>query len=397
MSKRKNFVFTIYNVNEDESDKLKELYNEGFAKYLTFTHELGKKDDNPHIQGYISLNYSINFLALKNKINKVLQKDVNPHIEEAKDTAYKNYEYITKELIEKPNIKHVILGNKPLPPRKGKDKDKFDYYGELLRNGEITIKEIKEQDPLHYTKREQYYLSLISLLKKQSIQQPTFNVWFFGKDSLGKEKTAYNIAKVLGLEVYDISIDNNYFSNYEGQDCSIWANYEPNKITINGLVKHLNENGTTLNTKGNKLWFNPKIQIFTSVLSIDQLLKIRNEKDKQKISERRSEIERIKTKIRYHVEYIYENPELEEIKQNADTFISNEDLPIIIPSEELRNEVINEVTHEFLRVYKYFLLKNDLEDMVNSIPVLKDLEPLEYKTLVPMSNRGKIVFKSNIS
>ena len=69
MAKKNNFTFTIYNVNEEESEKLKKLYDSGYAKYLTFTHELGTKENNPDIQGFVCIKHAITFLTLKNKIS----------------------------------------------------------------------------------------------------------------------------------------------------------------------------------------------------------------------------------------------------------------------------------------------------------------------------------------
>lgn len=89
--KKKCFTFTAYGINEDESDKLETLVTEdNWAKTIFFTHELGSEGDNPHVQGYIVCHNANSFNTVKNKINGVFNREINPHIEEAKGTSYQN-------------------------------------------------------------------------------------------------------------------------------------------------------------------------------------------------------------------------------------------------------------------------------------------------------------------
>lgn len=202
--KARNFCFTVYNIDEQESDNFGRLVEDGFCKSLFFTHELGESKDNPHIQGFLTCLVPNRLLNVKTKINALFpEKDPNPHIEIAKGTSYQNYVYITKELKENPNLKHMIFGDIPLPPGKKRDDNKFESYVDLLEKGEITLKQIEEQDLAHFVRHEAHYLSVRSKIVRRAARPPTFVAWFSGTTGTGKSYTAKQIAKRLGFEVYE--------------------------------------------------------------------------------------------------------------------------------------------------------------------------------------------------
>lgn len=375
MSKVRNFVFTIYNVNEEESEKLKQLYDSGYAKYLTFTHELGKNQDNPHIQGYIVLNNPVTYITVKNKINKILEKKVNPHVEEAIKNADENYEYITKELKENPNLKHIQLGDKPLVQGKKRDDVKFENYIEQIKEGSITIKEIRDSDMSHYLKHEKYYLEAVSYYSEKGIRPPTFIAWFTGNQGLGKSTTAKKIADKLKFDIYNMNVDNGFFNTYNGEECSIWEDYEFGKITFTKLCSLLKPSGEKINIKNGKVWFNPRIQIYTSI-NINDVLKEEDISNNLILQRRREKLMNLKRKINYMCDFTYEYPETK-------------------PSNDLIDDISEKVSKAFISYYKQHLIDTGYQEYLDLLPELKDVEPMYLEPLIPINNKGKIYVIDN--
>lgn len=373
--KARNFCFTLYNINEQESDNLEKLVNDGFCKTLFYTHELGELKDNPHIQGFLSCDNMNRLLNVKSKINSLFKdKDPNPHIEIAKGTAYQNYVYITKELKDNPNLKHVIFGNIPLPPGKKRDDNKFESYVDLLENGEITLKQIEEQDLAHFIRHEAHYLAVRSKLVRRGVRPPTFVAWFSGTTGTGKTYTAKEIAKRLGFEVYEAGCDNGFFNAYNGEECSIWDDYRSGPITFSSLLKITDRDGTMINIKGGKVFFAPKIQIFTSPEGIESA---KTHEMKSGFTTLDNKFEQLKRRVSYTANF--QNSKLNTI-------------PVF--SEVKRASLI--IQNNFLSVYKQFLIEEGFESFIPLINGLDKVVPKKVKRLINKDENCKISVNDNI-
>jgi hypothetical protein len=372
----RNFTFTLYNISEEESDKLEELVNNRFCKSLIYTHELGENGNNHHIQGYL-ITYTPNRISsIKNKINNLFTNNPNPHIEKARGSSIDNLRYITKELTIRPNAKHRVYGEPILPIGKKRDDNKFESYVDLLEKGEIKIKEIEEKDRAHFIRHENYYTSLISSLAKVANKPPTFVAWFSGSTGTGKSYTARQIAKTLGYDIYEAGVENNFFNRYEQQDCSIWDDYRSGPITFNQLLNITDKYGCMINIKGTKVFFNPRIQIFTSPLGIDSA----KTKDMINSTTLDSKFEQLQRRVKYTAKFFHD----QEGKS-------------VIPSFNKVQEISNLVEKEFLAVFKRHLIDTNFEQYAQAHEVLRAITPINFKPLVEISTTCTLKFISNVS
>lgn len=374
--KSRHFTFTLYNIDESESDVLKTLVDDGFCKMIMFTHELGEDKANPHIQGYLSCNAPNRLLNVKNKINELFsEKEPNPHIEIARGSYTQNFEYITKELKENPHFKHVLYGEIPLPPGKKRDDTKFESYVELLEKGEITLKEIEERDLAHYVRHEAHYLNVASKLVKKGVRPPTFVAWFSGTTGTGKSYTAKQIAKRLGFEVYEAGCDNGFFNTYNGEECSLWDDYRSGPITFSTLLKVTDREGCTINIKGGKVFFSPKIQIFTSPEGIDSA---KTNEMKMGCVGLDNKFEQLKRRVSYTADF---------------TTSSKKGIPVFSKVKE--SSLI--VQERFLGAYKQFLIDEGYEQFIPLLKPLDNVTPLRTKKLVEKYDDIDISIKDNVN
>lgn len=367
IKKSRNFCFTMYKISEDQSDKLGKLVEDAFARTLFFTHEMGSKDENPHIQGFISCHVPNSLTNVKNKLNSVFDEPPNPHVEIARGTAYENFIYCTKELKENPYLKHVVFGEGPLPPGKKRDDSKFESYVALLAKGEIKLSKIMDDDIAHYVRHENLYLSVNSKLRRKALSPPTFVAWFSGTSGAGKSYTANKIAEELGFDVYEAGCDNEFFNPYQGEDCSIWDDYRSTQLRFAQLLKITDRAGTMINVKGTKVFFNPKIQIFTSPDGIESA-RTSDMKNNKMLDNMFSQLER---RISLTAKFVSSDttglPEFETVKESSRIVIE-----------------------KFKSVYKQHLIDSGFENYIDLIPALKDVVPTPSKRLIPYRKDIKI-------
>lgn len=360
-SKSRNYVFTIFNVGEDESDVLGRLYEEGFCNNIFFTHELGENKKTPHIQGFLSCSSSRKLLTVKNKINGLFKNAPNPHVEKANGSAYQNYVYITKELKENPLLKHRIYGNRPLPPGKKRDDSKFESYVNLLEKGEIRLRDIEREDLAHYQRHESFYLGVYSKLMRRGIKPPMFVSWFSGPSGSGKSFTAEAIAEALNFDIYEVTCDNGFFGNYGGEELALWNDYRAGCVSFHTLLRITDRKGSMINVKGSKVFFCPRIQIFTSPDGIESVKTYEMEYMNSRTRRLDYKFQQLLRRVSYVVDFKLSNddsvPTFKEVKRNSE-----------------------KVVKRFLGVYKYFLIDNGFEEYVKLLPALTDVEPIKINT-----------------
>lgn len=376
IKKARNFTFTMYNVEEDKTDILEELVNKMFIRTIFFTHELGSEENNPHVQGFLSCQTPNTLINIKNKLNDLFKENFNiipnPHVEIAKGTAYQNFVYITKELKINPNLKHQLFGDNVLPPGKKRDDSKFESYVELLEKAKIKLKEIEQQDLAHYQRHEAHYLGVYSKLCKRGIKPPSFVAWFSGSTATGKSLTARRIAEILEFDIYDMDCQNNFFNHYSGEEISVWDDYRSGPITFSTLLKITDRYGTNLNIKGGKVWFNPRIQIFTSPDGLESAKTI--EMKTNFMGKLDNKLEQLKRRVSYYIKF--ETSELD-----------------VIPSDENVFSNSNEVIKNFLGTYKQFLIDTGYAQFIDLIPNLNKYEVVPVKKLIKQSKTCKVSFK----
>lgn len=288
-------------------------------------------------------------------------------------TIFNISETESDELKNYPELKHAICGDIPLPPGKKRDYTKFESYVSLLEKGQISLNEIKKADIAHYIGHEAHYLNVHSKLTERSIRPPTFVCWFSGTTGTGKSYTANCIAKHLGFEIYQAGCENNFFNSYNGEECSIWDDYRSGPISFETLLKITDRNGCTINVKKGKVFFSPKIQIFTSPEGIESAktteMKIFGNLD--------NTLERLKRRIHFTTDFdslkTKTNPDFSEVQRASEY-----------------------VKIRCLGVYKKFLIDEGFEQFIDLIPALVPIEPIPFKRLIETDPENRIYCKTSV-
>jgi hypothetical protein len=366
--KKKNWVFTMYGICEDESDKLEELVTSGFAKTIFFGHEICPKTNRPHIQGYLVCANANSLTNVVSKLNKPFAPNKpNPHVEPARGTAVENYTYSIKERLVNPDAKHRHYGAPVIEPGRKHDDDKYQTYTNLIEEGKITLAQIAEEDLGHFTKHHERYEFQIGLIAQKSIKPPTFVAWFSGDSGTGKSYTAERIAETLGYEIYSAGFENNFFNTYHQEEASIWNDYRPMGMAFGTLLRITDRKGSIINVKGAKTFFNPRIQIFTSPYGIE----ITQTKDMLQGTEGVERFIQFKRRVGFTAHFASSDrdsiPSLDKVEANS----------------------LN-VTERFLGVYKQHLIDAGFAEYANNHKVLNTVTPILFKRLIPINPTTEI-------
>jgi hypothetical protein len=212
----------------------------------------------------------------------------------------------------------------------------------------------------------------------------------------------------LGYEVYEAGVDNNFFNRYTQEECAIWDDYRSGPITFNTLLNITDRTGCMINIKGSKVFFKPKIFIFTSPEGIDSA-KTKEMNEKSSLD---NKFDQLKRRIKYQVTIendlasFLTKEEFDQkynIKSSSilydDTYIQyqkycNEFKPSI-PTFDIVEQTSNKIVKEFLGVFKTHLIDNGFQEYIDNHKVLKDIECIKSKPLIELSNKVNLTFKSN--
>jgi hypothetical protein len=227
----------------------------------------------------------------------------------------------------------------------------------------------------HYVRHEKYYLEAVSYYSEKGIRPPTFVCWFSGNQGLGKSQTAKLVASKLKFDLYQSNVDNGFFNTYNGEELSLWENYEFGKVTFSKLCSLMNPNGEKINIKNGKVWFNPRIQIYTSN-SINDTLKSEENYTEDIIRRRQEKIMNLKRKIHYECDFSYH-------------------IHTSKPSDRLIDNVSEKISNDILSFYKQHLINTGYQEYIDLLPELKDIVPKELESLIPISDEGEITFRDN--
>jgi len=144
MSAAKNWCFTLNNYTEDDIKRLSELVDAGKAEYLVFGKEVGDSG-TPHLQGFITLNRKGRLASVKKLIGS------NPHLEIARNVIA-SVQYCKKE------GDWVEFGQRT--NRQGTRSD-LDEFKEAVKNGMLSLSEIREHHSEVYAKYTRFCLEYI--------------------------------------------------------------------------------------------------------------------------------------------------------------------------------------------------------------------------------------------
>lgn len=235
-------------------------------------------------------------------------------------------------------------------------------YIELLKKGEITLKQIATENLANYIRHETSYISIVSKFMQKYIHPPQFVAWISGSTGTGKSRTVQMIAEKLKFDLYDIEFKRHISkrgcfrtkeeilkldNTYRFEECAILDNYsshDEEEISFYHLLKLIDQK-SVVNINGSKVFFCPKIIIITS---LENVKSIKNNMSDDKFTQF---LERINFRVNFKI-----FPEES----------------VGIPTEREVLKVVTKVCDKFISMYKCFLLKNGFEDLVDNFECMKD-------------------------
>ena len=134
-------------------------------------------------------------------------------------------------------------------------------------------------------------------------------------------------------------------------------------------------NGCTINIKGGKVFFSPKIQIFTSPEGIESAKT--NEMKSGDNPGLDNKFEQLKRRINFTAEFMSSTTKT------------------LVPMKEIERES-GIVQEKFLGAYKQFLMDTGYEQFIELIKPLSGITPIKVKKLIETDENNTLTSKCNV-
>lgn len=284
---RRNWVFTINNPQQSETELLEYLKTLSHIKYVAFGREIGDgTEENPngteHYQGYIEFSTPKWWSVIKGYFSEPNVKP-NAHIDFRKGTRKQAHDYVFK-INEYADKAHTKIG------------DTF-YFGEFVDDGERSdinqLREMIEEGATDIelaetaTKSFARYLPFVdryrqALIKEKFGKTRRLNlevIYIYGSTGLGKTRwvlDTYGDGNVYRITDYD----DFPFDNYDGEDVVIFEEFR-SQVKIDKMLNYLDVYSLRLRARyNNKTACYTKVFIVSNWKPSEQYKKIQEEHPK---------------------------------------------------------------------------------------------------------------------
>ena len=203
------FTFTWNQNNDDEHEFVGVPVLRDFgdsARYLCYGHEVGESG-NFHLQGYVAFDQAIGISTVVNAIP-------GAHVEIAKGNAIQNRVYCSKDDFD--------FYEEGAIPQQGRRNDLWDVKEVAKARRGISLRTAVEEFPAIVAKFPRF-ISTLNLVYSRPRTTAPIIIYFWGATGLGKSRTAYTLAQMLG-SVYKVMQPKGsgvYFDGYDGHEV-IW-------------------------------------------------------------------------------------------------------------------------------------------------------------------------------
>lgn len=208
MSRTKNFICTIWNVDNTKEDYLR-IMDEHKIRFMAYGLEECPETKKKHHQAFVLFNNKkvMNTKTL-NKIGKMFGP-IHSNVDFMRGTLAENENYCSKEGV------YTELGDKPKPGRRS---DLDDLKNKLVE-GKTSVDQIILEDPMAY---HQYGRTLEKIetvvLRKKRRNWMTEGIWLTGPSGCGKSHKAFT---EYGDDYYVFSPKTKWWDGYTGQSVVI--------------------------------------------------------------------------------------------------------------------------------------------------------------------------------
>lgn len=231
----RGWTFTINNWKEEDKNLLKGL---GY-RYVVYGYEIAPETGTPHIQGYVYFKDAKTFTRMKALLPRA-------HLEAARSSAAKNFEYCTKggDYFEDGDM-----------PRQGKREDLDEARGSAMESGMRVVSRFANAQQLRVAEKFLEY-------NEPERDWPMEIIWFWGASGTGKSREA---SKLAGDDCYRKD-GTKWWNGYDGQHTVVWDEFRGrNHISLSNLLQLCDRYGYRVEPKNGMRQFRSKRLIFTSI------------------------------------------------------------------------------------------------------------------------------------
>jgi len=252
-SKNRNFVFTWNNYSDNAHDYLKELVDNGVAKYVGYCEEIAPTTGTPHLQGFLAFNNARTHDQAKNILEGC-------HVEIMLGSIAQNETYCSK------SGEMFHLGVKPISnDNKGRaEKLRWERARECAKRGDFDSIDAD------------IFIRCYSTLKRirtdyvsKPAPQDVTCYWIYGPTGTGKSHSVETTFPICYKKNMD---DPKWFDGYQGEETVYLEDLDKYQVKWGGLLKRLADRWPLLvNTKGSMQYIRPKRVIVTSNYNLDEI------------------------------------------------------------------------------------------------------------------------------
>jgi len=252
-SPRCRYIFTWFEATESEKEHLA-AYGTSECKYWIFGLETCPTTGRPHLQGYLNLKKKIRPRQLFEQLG--CADDTRVTIRGARGNDEENRVYCSKG-------GQFVEGGTPSKPGKRTD---LDGAIETLKNGGLV--EVAEQHSNVFVRHHRGLATLERALKNKPRTEQPCVIWIWGETGVGKTRLAWEIGKKLKWKVYP-KMRGKWWDGFLNEEICLFDDFRKIDMEFNELLRITDRYPVRYEVKGDTIWFNSKLIIFTSIFSIE--------------------------------------------------------------------------------------------------------------------------------
>lgn len=241
----KRWCFTLNNYTTEEVDVVDNIA----AQYLVYGREVGKKDNTPHLQGYVTFKGPKRLTGVKKLIPRA-------HWEIAKGTSLEAADYCKKQ------GDYTEKGTSPTP---GQRTD-LSSCTDMLKAGK-SLKDVAMEHSTTFVKYHRGLRDFALMCQKQYNHDDVRGIWYYGEPGTGKSRAARMEHPGAFLKP-----QSKWFDGYSGEQSIILDDFDKSGT---GLGHHMkiwaDRYACTGETKGGTIHLQHTVILVTSNYSIDEL------------------------------------------------------------------------------------------------------------------------------